>query len=88
MRETFSKRPRVRVIFFARNFGHQIAVTAGMDHALGDAAINRCDLQDPPEVILGFNRKMKGRYEVVYAVRTGRRRGRGLKKETASIFIA
>lgn len=87
MRELSQKDPRVRVIFFARNFGHQIAVTAGMDHALGDAAIViDADLQDPPEVILDLIEKWKEGYEVVYAVRTGREGESWFKKETASIF--
>ena len=87
MRELSQKDPRVRVIFFARNFGHQIAVTAGMDHALGDAAIViDADLQDPPEVILELIEKWKEGYEVVYAVRTGREGESWFKKETASIF--
>ncbi|HOG21050.1 MAG TPA: glycosyltransferase family 2 protein [Flexilinea sp.] len=87
MRELSQKDPRVRVIFFARNFGHQIAVTAGMDHALGDAAIViDADLQDPPEVILELIEKWKEGYEVVYAVRTGREGESWFKKETASVF--
>lgn len=87
MRELSQKDPLVRVIFFARNFGHQIAVTAGMDHALGDAAIViDADLQDPPEVILDLIEKWKEGYEVVYAVRTGREGESWFKKETASIF--
>jgi len=52
IRDLNAKDPRVKVIDFARNFGHQIAVTAGMDHTKGDAVIViDSDLQDPPEVI-------------------------------------
>src|SRR5579871_1041975 len=52
MRELHEHDPRVRVINFSRNFGHQIAISAGLDHALGDAVvIIDSDLQDPPEVI-------------------------------------
>jgi glycosyltransferase involved in cell wall biosynthesis len=53
MRELHTADPRVKVLDFARNFGHQVAVTAGMDYARGDAVVLiDADLQDPPEVIL------------------------------------
>src|SRR5512137_1764655 len=53
MRELHDQDPRVKVLDFARNFGHQIAITAGADYAQGDAVvIIDADLQDPPEVIL------------------------------------
>ncbi len=78
---------RVRAIFFARNFGHQIAVTAGMDHALGQAVvIIDADLQDPPEVIPDLIAKWKEGYEVVYAVREVREGETWFKKTTASLF--
>ncbi len=81
------KDPRIRCIFFARNFGHQIAVTAGMDHALGEAAVViDADLQDPPEVILELIEKWKEGYEVVYAVRKERDGESFFKKWTASAF--
>ena len=81
------KDPRVRCIYFARNFGHQIAVTAGLDNALGDAAvIIDADLQDPPEVILQLIEKWKEGYEVVYAVRKERDGESWFKKKTASMF--
>ena len=84
----FSERdPRVRCIYFSRNFGHQIAVTAGMDYALGDAAIViDADLQDPPEVMLQLIDKWKEGYEVVYAVRKERDGETWFKKTTASMF--
>ena len=64
---------RVRPVIFARNFGHQIAVTAGLDYACGDAVvIIDADLQDPPEVILELAEKWREGYEVVYAVRSQR----------------
>jgi polyisoprenyl-phosphate glycosyltransferase len=64
---------RVRPLIFARNFGHQIAITAGWDHARGDAVvIIDADLQDPPEIILELIKKWKEGYEVVYAVRKER----------------
>ena len=64
---------RVRPVIFARNFGHQIAVTAGLDYSRGQAVvIIDADLQDPPEVILDLIAKWREGYEVVYAVRTER----------------
>jgi hypothetical protein len=66
----------VRALIFARNFGHQLAVTAGLDHCRGRAAIIiDSDLQDPPEVMADLIAKWHEGYEVVYAVRaeTGRR---------------
>lgn len=86
--ERLSKQdPRIRCIYFARNFGHQIAVTAGMDHALGDAAVViDSDLQDPPRVILELIEKWKEGYEVVYAVRKERDGESWFKKTTASVF--
>ena len=87
MRSLSEKDNRVRVIFFARNFGHQIAVTAGMDHALGDATVViDADLQDPPEVILELIEKWKEGYQVVYAVRIDREGETWFKTKTASLF--
>jgi dolichol-phosphate mannosyltransferase len=78
---------RIRVIHFARNFGHQIAVTAGMDHARGDAVIIiDADLQDPPEVITELIQKWKEGYEVVYAVRENREGETWFKTKTAAMF--
>ena len=77
----------VRPIIFARNFGHQIAITAGWDYARGDAVvIIDADLQDPPEVILELAKKWKEGYEVVYAVRAEREGESWFKKFTASMF--
>lgn len=79
--------PRVRVVNFARNFGHQSAVTAGMDYARGDAVvIIDADLQDPPEVILDLLAKWREGYHVVYAVRSERRGESWFKKTTAHLF--
>jgi polyisoprenyl-phosphate glycosyltransferase len=70
MREIHEKDPRVHLIDFARNFGHQIAVSAGMDYARGDAVvIIDSDLQDPPEVIARLAEQWKNGYEVVYGLR-------------------
>jgi polyisoprenyl-phosphate glycosyltransferase len=78
---------RVRPVIFARNFGHQIAVTAGIDFARGDAVIIiDADLQDPPEVILELIKKWREGYQVVYAVREERQGESWFKKTTASLF--
>lgn len=78
---------RVRPIIFARNFGHQIAVTAGLDYSRGQAVvIIDADLQDPPEVILDLISKWREGYEVVYAVRTEREGETWFKKATAAAF--
>ena len=77
----------VRPVIFARNFGHQIAITAGWDYARGEAVvIIDADLQDPPELILEMAKKWKEGYEVVYAVRTEREGESWFKLWTASLF--
>jgi dolichol-phosphate mannosyltransferase len=79
--------PRVRPVRFARNFGHQIAVTAGLDYSRGRAVvIIDSDLQDPPEVILLMIDKWREGYEVVYGVRTDREGESWFKLMTASLF--
>jgi len=76
---------RVRPVIFARNFGHQIAVTAGLDFSRGDAVvIIDADLQDPPELILQMIEKWRQGYEVVYAVRAEREGESWFKLWTAS----
>ena len=78
---------QVRPIIFARNFGHQIAITAGWDYARGDAVvIIDADLQDPPELILEMAKKWREGYEVVYAVRAEREGESWFKLWTASLF--
>ncbi len=78
---------RVRPVIFARNFGHQIAITAGWDYARGEAVvIIDADLQDPPEVIPEMAKKWKEGYEVVYAVRAEREGESWFKLLTASLF--
>jgi polyisoprenyl-phosphate glycosyltransferase len=87
IRELAKKEKRVRPVIFARNFGHQIAVTAGLDYCRGDAAvIIDADLQDPPEVILELIAKWREGYQVVYAVRSEREGETWFKKTTASAF--
>lgn len=66
--------PRVKIIRFARNFGHQSAVTAGMDYATGDAVVVMDgDLQDPPERIADFVSRWRDGYDVVYGIRKKRK---------------
>ena len=87
IRNYASKDPRIKPVIFARNFGHQIAVTAGLDYSLGDAVvIIDSDLQDPPEVILDLISKWKEGYQVVYAVREEREGESWFKLFTASAF--
>lgn len=77
----------VRPVIFARNFGHQLAVTAGLDYSRGKAVvIIDSDLQDPPEVILDLIAKWREGYEVVYAVRAEREGETWFKMFTASLF--
>jgi len=78
---------RVRVLGFARNFGHQIAVTAGLDHASGDAVVVLdADLQDPPEVIHAMLFQYCRGYDVVYGRRTVRKGETVFKRFTAWAF--
>ncbi|MBN2557949.1 MAG: glycosyltransferase family 2 protein [Clostridia bacterium] len=78
---------RIKLISFSRNFGHQIAITAGMDNAAGDAVIVMdADLQDPPEVITELIEKYNEGYDVVYAVRAQRKGETVFKKLTAKAF--
>ena len=78
---------RVRPVLFSRNFGHQIAVTAGLDFSRGQAVvIIDTDLQDPPELISELVEKWRAGYEVVYAVRTEREGESWFKRATASAF--
>jgi polyisoprenyl-phosphate glycosyltransferase len=87
IRELAQQDRRVRPVIFARNFGHQIAVTAGWDYSRGQAVtIIDADLQDPPEVILELIKKWREGYEVVYAVRTEREGESWFKLFTASLF--
>ncbi len=79
--------PRLRLLSFSRNFGHQTAITAGMDAADGDAVVViDADLQDPPEVIPQMLAKWREGYQVVYGLRTKRKGESFFKKITAKIF--
>lgn len=77
----------VKLISFSRNFGHQTAITAGMDNAKGDAVVViDADLQDPPEVILKMIEKWKEGYDVVYGKRAERKGELFFKLFTARVF--
>jgi len=77
----------VKIISFSRNFGHQTAITAGMDKASGKAVVViDADLQDPPQVILSMIAKWKEGFEVVYGKRTKRKGETFFKKISAKLF--
>ena len=87
LREICQKDTHVKLINFSRNFGHQIAISAGMDNAMGQAVVViDADLQDPPEVIWQMIEKWKEGYEVVYATRKERKGETFFKKWTAAMF--
>ena len=87
IRALAKKDRHIRPLIFARNFGHQVAITAGWDHARGDAVvIIDADLQDPPEVIPDLIARWREGYEVVYAVRAEREGETWFKKFTAAMF--
>jgi dolichol-phosphate mannosyltransferase len=78
---------RIKIVGFARNFGHQIAVTAGVDAARGDAVVLiDADLQDPPEVVHEMIKKWEEGYDVVYGTRTERPGESAFKLATARLF--
>jgi dolichol-phosphate mannosyltransferase len=87
MQDQHERDARFGVLRLSRNFGHQLAITAGLDHARGDAVVVMdADLQDPPEVVLEMAKRWQEGYLVVYGVRE-RRRGEGrTKRLTASWF--
>ena len=87
IRDLAKKDDHIRPIIFARNFGHQVAVTAGLDYSRGDAVIIiDADLQDPPELILEMAKKWRAGNEVVFAVRAEREGESWFKLWTASLF--
>lgn len=86
-KEIMENDPNVCLINFSRNFGHQTAITAGMDNARGQAiVVIDADLQDPPEVILDMIAKWKEGYDVVYGRRSMREGETAFKKVTAKVF--
>jgi len=87
LRQLQENYPRVRVVSLSRNFGHQIAVTAGLEHSSGDAVvIIDADLQDPPEVIHEMIARWRDGYQVVYGLRAKRDGETTFKLWTAKIF--
>lgn len=87
MIEVARDEPRFRLVRLSRNFGHQIALTAGVDVAGGDAVIVMdADLQDPPEVALELAKRWREGYDVVYAVRDRREGETRFKRATAAAF--
>jgi polyisoprenyl-phosphate glycosyltransferase len=79
--------PRFKAVQLSRNFGHQTAITAGMDLASGDAVvIMDADLQDPPEVVLEMAQRWREGYEIVYGVRDEREGETWFKRTTAAAF--
>ena len=78
---------RYRLIKLSRNFGHQIAITVGLDHSAGRAVIVMdADLQDPPEIVLEMIAKWKDGYEIVSAERASRQGESRFKRATADLF--
>lgn len=87
LNELAEKDPAVRAVHFARNGGHQIAVSAGLDYASGDAVvIIDADLQDPPEIIPEMAKKWREGFEVVYGQRRSRKGESRFKEWSAAAF--
>jgi dolichol-phosphate mannosyltransferase len=87
IREEMRRRPHVVLVNLSRNFGHQLAATAGLEIAAGEAMVLMDgDLQDPPELIEAFLRKWRQGYDVVYAVRRTRQGESRFKVFTARVF--
>ncbi|MBD1924846.1 glycosyltransferase family 2 protein [Trichocoleus sp. FACHB-90] len=87
LRDLHEKDPRVCYLSLARNFGHQIAVTAGLNYVRGEViVILDADLQDPPELIPDMVEKWRQGYHVVYAKRTQRQKESWFKRFTAYVF--
>jgi dolichol-phosphate mannosyltransferase len=87
LKELCAKDARYRILSFSRNFGHQAAITAGVDHARGEAVVVMdADLQDPPAVVLEMMKHWREGFDVVYAKRRSRAGETIFKKLTAKIF--
>jgi len=87
LQETCAGNPKLHFISFSRNFGHQIAITAGMDYASGDAIVTiDGDLQDPPELIIEMYAQYKQGFKVIYAKRLARKGETLFKRVTAKAF--
>jgi dolichol-phosphate mannosyltransferase len=87
LQDLVEKEPRYKLISFSRNFGHQIAITAGTDRAEGESVVVMdADLQDPPELVRDMIARWREGYDVVYAVRQRRLGETWFKRISASIF--
>ena len=87
LQELVEREQRYKLISFSRNFGHQIAITAGMDRAEGESVVVMdADLQDPPEVVRDMIARWREGYDVVYAVRRRRLGETWFKRISATIF--
>jgi glycosyltransferase involved in cell wall biosynthesis len=87
MKELWASEERVAIVNLSRNFGKETAVTAGLDHVRGDAAVViDADLQDPPELIVSMIEKWREGYDVVYASRLERQGETWIKRTTAGMF--
>jgi dolichol-phosphate mannosyltransferase len=87
IRDLHAQNPQVRYLSFARNFGHQVAVTAGLNFAQGQVVVVMdADLQDPPDLIPDLIEKWRQGYQVVYAQRISRKQERWVKRLTAYVF--
>lgn len=87
IKEFYKDDNSIKLLEFSRNFGHQIAISAGIEYASGEAiVIMDADLQDPPEIIPEMIKKWEEGYEIVYGKRIGRKGESFLKKLTAFIF--
>jgi len=87
LKELAKAEPRYKVLSLARNFGHQMAITAGLDRAAGEAVVVMdADLQDPPEVVRQMVAKWREGYDVVFGVRSRRHGESAFKKLTAALF--
>src|SRR5215471_18377575 len=87
LKELAAIEPRYHVVSFSRNFGHQLAITAGLDHAEGKAVVVMdADLQDPPEVVRSMLERWREGYDVVFGVRERRLGETWFKRATAAAF--
>ena len=87
LKEIAASDKKVKIISFARNFGHQTAITAGMQYAKGDAVVTiDADMQDPPELIIDMVAKWREGFDVVYGVHKKRAGETIFKKFTAHVF--
>lgn len=87
IKQLISKHPNIKLISFYRNFGHQMALTAGYEYAKGDAVVTiDADLQDPPELIADMVKKWQEGAMVVYAKRVNRKKDTWFKQVTAELF--